>query len=176
MSTRSQIVFRRTHSYRGEEGEEKSSTHDIMVYKHHDGYPRGTVPLLRRFHDYAGARANDIEYYVSSFVYWYKRRQERRQRFRSSGNGEPLESRDADADVDDFEVPPVLTGMGICGNKELHGDIEYLWLVDMNDRVIERYHNVGFGTKDWDSYKEALEQEPVETYDLEAEPLEGFGE
>lgn len=177
MSTRSQILFRDVHRWTDDDGETQERVDEVLTYKHHDGYPKGTVPTLRRYFQYAGARANDFEYFVASWPYYYKRQKERYDRARSYSDLKLLEEQETPEEPrKDFEVPKQLTGLGICGNDQFHGDIEYFWVVNLNERVIEQYNDVGFSGSDWDSYKELMdEKEPVKTYALDAEPGEGFG-
>lgn len=174
MSTRSHILFKRTHSWEDREtGEEKGETNRIQFYKHHDGYARATVPQLREFFQYAKARANDLEYFAASFPYWYKRQRERWYRENEYKDMELLENR-SEPD-DDFEVPKVLTGMGICSEFHIHGDVHHYYVVDLNDLVIEHYNQRSMAGTD-DAIEWLKDREPGKTYELDAEPSKGFGD
>jgi hypothetical protein len=70
------------------------------VYRHWDGYPSAVVPDLLAFLAWS-TRRGDIEYETANFLYWSKR---------ELGASEQL-------------------GFGVCANDELHGDIEYYYVV-----------------------------------------------
>ena len=74
------------------------------VYRHWDGYPSAVIPDLLEFLAWS-TRRGDVEYESANFLYWSKR---------ELGKSEQL-------------------GFGICANDELHGDIEYYYVVRCND-------------------------------------------
>jgi hypothetical protein len=74
------------------------------VYRHSDGYPSAVIEDLLAFLAWS-VRGSDVEYVAANFLYWSKR-----------------------------EITKCLPrheqlGFGICGNDELHGDIEYYYVV-----------------------------------------------
>jgi len=178
MSSRSHILFTRTRSWEDSEtGEENEETERVQFYKHHDGYPSVTVPQLREFYQYAKGRANDIEYFAATFPYWYKRKSERRNRRESYGGIELLELKDGDRSKEEleeeFEVPEMLTGMGICSEFHIHGDIEYYWVVDLNRAKIEMYkEGMPYGAGDGkDNALDWIEdREPDRVFELNEDP------
>jgi len=69
------------------------------VYRHWDGYPSAVMPDLLAFLAWS-TRHGDVEYESANFLYWSKR---------------------------DMDEPQL--GFGICANDELHGDVEYYYVV-----------------------------------------------
>jgi len=86
------------------------------VYRHSDGYPGGVLPDLRAF--LAWCTRRDVEYATANFLYWSKR--------------EAAARTPASEQV----------GFGVCANDELHGDIEYFYLVDLDTEEISVYEAV----------------------------------
>ena len=78
------------------------------VYRHSDGYPSAVVEDLLEFLAWS-VRGSDVEYVAANFLYWSKREITK-----------------------DFPRHEQL-GFGICGNDELHGDIEYYYVVAWED-------------------------------------------
>ena len=72
------------------------------VYRHWDGYPDAVLPDLLEFLAWS-TRGGDVEYESANFIFWSKRGMEERN---------------------------VQLGFGICANDELHGDIEYYYVVE----------------------------------------------
>jgi hypothetical protein len=69
------------------------------VYRHWDGYPSAVIPDLLAFLAWS-TRHGDVEYESANFLYWSK------------------------CDMDEPQL-----GFGICANDELHGDVEYYYVV-----------------------------------------------
>lgn len=69
------------------------------VYRHWDGYPSAVIPDLLAFLAWS-TRHGDVEYEAANFLYWSKR---------------------------DLDEPQL--GFGICANDELHGDVEFYYVV-----------------------------------------------
>lgn len=93
--------------------------YECMVYRHSDGYPESVLPFLEPFvNTFKTERGCDPEYFVAQFL-------------RHAMIDECKE-----ADKDDFykkfpDAHPSKSylGWGVC--TELHGDIEYLYTVDL---------------------------------------------
>lgn len=75
------------------------------VYRHSDGYPSAVIEDLLAFLQWS-ERRGDIEYEAANFLYWSKRELALR-----LPQHEQL-------------------GFGICSNDELHGDVEYYYVVE----------------------------------------------
>jgi len=179
MSTRSQILFKNQFTYEDDDGKEVTKIESVLTYKHHDGYVRSTVPTLRKYYQFAKSRANHLEYFVASWPYWYKRKRERWQRAREGGDYPPLEANNLPLNSDgdlrrdhfkaNFDVPKMLTGLGICGSDHLHRDIEHFYIVDLNEKKIVHYNA---GWPDQDNYKDFVaNNEPTEVYELDVEDV-----
>ncbi len=88
------------------------------VYRHSDGYPRAVVEDLLAFLQWS-VRGGDIEYEAANFLYWSKREISKR--------------------LPRYEQ----LGFGICANDELHGDIEYYYVVEHTAAgAVVRVHGV----------------------------------
>jgi hypothetical protein len=72
------------------------------VYRHWDGYPSAVIPDLLAFLAWS-TRSGDIEYETANFLYWSKR---------------------------DLDERSVQLGFGVCAPGELHGDVEYYYVVE----------------------------------------------
>jgi hypothetical protein len=119
MSTRSIIKFT--------DGEDT-----IAVYKHWDGYPESTVPLLQEFCKWNGGRNGDLEYTVANFCFWYKHEGEERNYH---------------------------TGIGVLTQIDANRGQEYEYVVDFVKGTIEE--NYGTKGEVWDfkgTYEEAVTQ------------------
>jgi hypothetical protein len=83
------------------------------VYRYWDGYPSAVIPDLLDFLTWS-TRGGDVEYEAANFIYWSKR-------------------------VLDERVAQL--GFGICANDELHGDIEYYYVVEhvAGDTVVRAF-------------------------------------
>src|SRR5258708_32004680 len=81
------------------------------VYRDSDGYPSAVIEDLLAFLAWS-VRGSDVEYVAANFLYWSKR-----------------------------EITKCLPrheqlGFGICGNDELHGDIEYYYVVAWEEQGV----------------------------------------
>jgi len=85
------------------------------VYRHWDGYPSAVLPDLLAFLAWS-TRGGDVEYESANFLYWSKREMDER---------------------------TVQLGFGICANDELHGDVEYYYVVEhLAGGAVVRAHTV----------------------------------
>lgn len=80
----------------------RSGTMRRTVYRHWDGYPSAVIPDLLAFLAWS-TRRGDVEYESANFLYWSKRELDERSQ---------------------------QLGFGICANDELHGDVEYYYVVE----------------------------------------------
>jgi hypothetical protein len=78
------------------------------VYRHWDGFPSAVLPSLRAFLAWS-IRGSDVEYVAANFLFWSKR---------------------------DLDARSEQLGFGVCVNDELHGDIDYFYIVDLVTRAI----------------------------------------
>ena len=75
------------------------------MYRHSDGYPSAVIEDLLAFLQWS-VRSGDVEYEAANFLYWSKREIAKR--------------------LPQYEQ----LGFGICANDELHGDVEYYYVVE----------------------------------------------
>lgn len=118
MSTRCQIGF-----YSSEKN--KVTNMNVLLYKHSDGYPDGTLPLLvhilKRFFE---ERHNYDDEYLPAWVSWalvnetvdMNKQWAQEQKEKNYKTGSP-------------EDGISCLGHGICGDKQFHGDIEYYYRI-----------------------------------------------
>ena len=74
------------------------------VYRHSDGYPSAVIEDLLAFLAWS-VRGSDVEYVAANFLYWSKR------------------------EITKWLPCHEQLGFGVCGNDELHGDVEYYYVV-----------------------------------------------
>lgn len=86
----------------------KSGSARRTVYRHWDGYPGAVLPDLLSFLAWS-TRGGDVEYEAANFLFWSKRELDERSQ---------------------------QLGFGVCQNDELHGDIEYYYLVEHTERGV----------------------------------------
>lgn len=88
----------------------------IGVYKHWDGYPDVTVPMIQEFVKWNGMRNGDLEYTVANFCFWYKHEGEER----------------------DYH-----TGIGVLSNANADRGQEYEYIVDLVNQSINEVQTTG---------------------------------
>jgi len=110
MSTRSQI---------------KVKGSEIMIYKHSDGYPSEVMPTLEKvMKQFIKERGNEPDYALAQIMRAFARRDEKRRK-------EGLKRNDSFSSI--YEEPS-MTGWGL--DCVQHGDIEYLYKVDLEEGII----------------------------------------
>lgn len=100
---------------------------DVMIYKHSDSYPEGVMPTLKDIvSTFADERGNDPAYALAQIMRAYARRdEEERQAILADDEQEGWNS---------IYEEPHMTGWGL--DCVQHGDIEYLYEVDLAERTI----------------------------------------
>lgn len=87
------------------------------IYRHWDGYPGAVLPDLLSFLAWS-TRGGDVEYEAANFLFWSKRE---------------LDERNQEL------------GFGVCQNDELHGDIEFYYVVEHTQHgVVVRAYEVEY--------------------------------
>ena len=101
MSTRAQIKC-------------KNSEDNIYIYKHSDGYPKGVLPVLEKFvHDFVKERGDDEPYFLAQLIRHFAIADYKREK-------------------NDHSSPYGTSGfLGWGLDCKEHGDIEYLYEVDL---------------------------------------------
>jgi hypothetical protein len=110
MSTRAHIAFY-------SEKDQPLKDWDALIYKHSDGYPEGTLPLLKEFCEAFNKQRGleDSEYASARYV----------ARLATERDEQLAEYRNPIA-MEEFDF------LGIGISKQLHGDIEYFYAVFPN--------------------------------------------
>lgn len=88
----------------------------LNIYKHHDSYPEGLGKILKEFlkSDVGQGRIGDTEYFCAS-LFTYVADRNRQDMINTCNN----------------------TGIGIADS--IHGDIEYLYLIELDKRILTCY-------------------------------------
>lgn len=101
--------------------------HPCMIYKHSDGYPSGTLPFLEGFtKKFWVDRRDDCQYFIAQYLIQNAIAEEMKAIQEANTDRRALLSR-----VDDF------CGFGVCLTLNPHGDVEYMYTVDLNDGTIK---------------------------------------
>jgi hypothetical protein len=112
MSTRCQIGY-----YRDFEDE----VPEVLLYKHSDGYPEDTLVAIADFlKEFVPARGVEVPEYLMAqlLVSLVNRSNRERDAFEAKFYADRPAARE-----------PNFLGFGICGDKQLHYDIEYLYKI-----------------------------------------------
>lgn len=110
---------------------------DVLIYKHNDGYESDVLPTLKEISiQFIKERGNDPEYAIAQIMRAFTRKEEEERK-------EKLKQ--AKRNNDEFWVniysKNTMTGWGL--STGLHGDIEFLYEVDLLDKEIRIFQ--GFG-------------------------------
>ena len=134
MSTRCQIGIY-------EQGDSPIEKPSVLLYKHSDGYPDGVLPTLQpfceRFRD--GRGLEDTEYLAAWLLFEFMETDFKKKYGAKNFHGMEF------------------CGFGICGDRQIHGDIEYFYRVDPDKIAV--FEPVGiwekYSSKDFDKYDAA---------------------
>ena len=136
MSTRSQI---------------KVKGSEIMIYKHSDGYPSEVMPTLTEvMTQFIVERGNEPDYALAQIMRAFARRDEKRRQEILNEYENQLDKWEGEEDEPEYEMLKMnkliyedhsMTGWGL--DTVRHGDIEYLYLVDLELGVIVIYSGYG---------------------------------
>jgi hypothetical protein len=132
MSTRANVIIKESYSYRSNNGRTVNRSSELIFYRHHDGYPEGTLPTLNIFLDWI--RTGKIRKDLSQSAGWlivlgaveyasipkYK-----------------LDKDNKYADLDSIEPPQDWKSGSYELTTQIHGDIEYLYTIDLNELSIK---------------------------------------
>jgi hypothetical protein len=161
MSTRCQLLFKRTHEWT-ETDDDHARPDQLLTYKHRDGYPSGVVPLLRRY--YRWMPRHDFEYFTATWFYYVKRRYE--QRFIEDGSGYAADNHASPMATEALSHNHgVALGHGVCADGQLHGDINHFYVVDL-DRAVVAHYRVGFGAAEDTPEELVARKTPAAVYAL----------
>lgn len=139
MSTRANIVI-------------KEGTQKLFFYRHSDGYPEGTLPTLRIFHKWMieDKIRNDIQQGSGWLILLGAMEYATIPEFKKDKTKYGFE-----VDVNTISDPNDWKVGAYEPTTNIHGDIEYLYVIDMRTKTIECY-------EDWTSGGEGKGM-PIET-------------
>ena len=122
-----------------------------MIYKHSDGYPSEVMPTLEKImKQFIQERGNEPDYALAQIMRAFARRDEKRRKERLEDIKEDIrEANDAEesgllSELEKWQEiykNHSMTGWGL--DCVQHGDIEYLYLVDLELGVIVIYSGYG---------------------------------
>jgi hypothetical protein len=146
MSTRSQLRFVQRIEYETEDGETESTRRIAQVYRHSDGYPESVLPSLaqlKALQDETGTE-RDPAYVAANYIFLNKLQGMGLYVGREGGFGGSLSGDDVMAALEENDVsgiaaleqPHFLLGYGVEDPESgIHGDEEYLYVVELPTRV-----------------------------------------
>jgi len=149
MSTRANVVLRESYSYKDDKGETVNKTDELWLYRHSDGYPEGVLPTLNLFTSWI--KDGHIRGNLSQGSGWlivigameYASIPEHTVEHQQYGDYCDMNS----------VKPPKSWKMGAYEiTTGIHGDIEYLYEIDLTAREIrisEPVYNKDYSKKDW---------------------------
>lgn len=112
-----------------------------LLYKHSDGYPDGIIPVLQpfceRFRD--GRGLEDTEYLAAWLLFEFMAEHREWEKDFAKKHGKSA--------IDGMSF----CGFGICGDRQLHGDIDYYYRVDPDKITVLAPHGL------WEKYNNAAE-------------------
>jgi len=128
MSTHTNVILK--------EGDEK-----LFFYRHSDGYPEGTMPSLNIFMDWL--KSGDIRDNTNQCAGWlviigaieYNSLPKYKTTSRKGYDGEIEE----DSDISTIETPKDWKVGAYEPTTGIHGDIEYLYVIDLDKKTIDCY-------------------------------------
>lgn len=141
MSTRCNIVIKETFNYKNENGKQISETTKLFFYRHSDGYPEGAMPVLNIFMKWLkdGKIRADVQQGSGWLILLGAMEYNTLPKFETQEphfkGGKRYGNTDTIQDPEDWK----------CGSIEpttcIHGDIEYLYVIDLNKKEIECYED-----------------------------------
>ena len=120
MSTRCQIKF-------------ISEGKEVLIYRHSDGYPEGDFGVVNSISKFLkwDSRGDDIEYIPANFIFFEKVNMALHFNENREVRGEnPITLNNL------LEEDYMQLGYGVCQPNDYHGDIEFLYTVDIEKRTL----------------------------------------
>lgn len=148
MSTRCNIVVKETYNYKDTKGKPVSQTSKLFFYRHSDGYPEGAMPILNVFMKWlkSGKIRTDLQQASGWLILLGAMEYNTLPEFNTEKPH--FEGGHAYGDIGTIQDPKDWK----CGSIEpttcIHGDIDYLYVIDLNKKEIacfERWTDEGEG-------------------------------
>ena len=154
MSTRANIVVTESHTWDNE-----TYTDYLYFYRHSDGYPDGALPLLKKALE--GLKSNHLRDNISQFAGWlivlgaieYANIPECKIEIHELGFPK-YDDNLASVKFNEDKFSGWKVG-SIEPTTALHGDIEWLYVIDLNKKEI-KYMEVGYGATEKSESDEEL--------------------
>jgi len=139
MSTRANIIIKESYSYNDEKGKEINVTNQLFFYRHSDGYPDGAMPTLNIFMEWlkSGKIRTDLQQASGWLILLgameyntipsFDLEPPFREGAKQYGNTETIKE-PADWKVGSYEP-----------TTEIHGDIEFLYVIELDKKTITCY-------------------------------------
>jgi len=138
MSTRANVVLTETHVW-----EEKSYTENLIFYKHSDGYPEGMMPTLEKFTDLMkdGVIRDNISQAGGWLIVLGAIEYQTLKEGLFPESGKPSYEQDNVKVIEILEtfIPNDWKVGSYEPTTRIHGDIEYLYVIDMKEKEIKVY-------------------------------------
>lgn len=144
MSTRSQIRFVQETTYTNDDGTDETVTNAAQVYRHSDGYPDAVIPSLNQLHTLLAETGTqrDPAYVAANYIFLQKMKGMGLYVGEQIGDRPSLDGDDLLAVANDRDVsglaeldqPHFLLGYGVEEVGDIHGDEEYIYVVDIGSR------------------------------------------
>ena len=137
MSTRANVILSETFSYKAGNGKQVTKTKKLFFYRHSDGYPEGTLPSLKKFIEWikAGKIRNELSQGAGWLILIGAMEYNSIPAFKVEITGKTESGL-----IESFEDPKSWKVGSWEPTTEIHGDIEFLYEIDMStlDLIIKR--------------------------------------
>jgi hypothetical protein len=130
MSTRANIVLKESYSYKDEKGKIINRSEELIFYRHSDGYPEGTLPILNKFMDWlkSGKIRNNLQQCAGWLIVLGAMEYNAIPKYEIEN--EYLKDTDTIEDPEDWKVG------AFEPTTCIHGDIEYLYTIDLSKKEL----------------------------------------
>lgn len=139
MSTRANIIIKESYSYNDENNQPVTETNKLFFYRHSDGYPEGAMPTLSIFMKWLreGKLRTDLQQSAGWLIVLGAMEYNHIPKFELQEphfkGGHPY------GDTDTIQYPKDWKVGAIEPTTAIHGDIEYLYIIDLNKKEVKCY-------------------------------------
>jgi len=145
MSTRANILLTESYTWKDAKGKEKTTTDTLYFYRHSDGYPEGTLPTLNIFMDWLknGKIRPDLQQCGGWLIMLGALEYNTIPKYKTElemSFGREIET----TNISTIEPPNDWKVGAYEPTTAIHGDIEYLYTVNLTSLTIE-VKKVNFG-------------------------------
>jgi hypothetical protein len=137
MSTRANVILKESYSYKAKNGKTVNRTNQLIFYRHSDGYPEGALPSLKKLTEWikAGKIRNNLSQGAGWLVVIGAMEYNTVPKFETKIDGSTSYGL-----IETFEDPKDWKVGSWEPTTTIHGDIEFLYEIDMStmDLIIKR--------------------------------------